>query len=61
MTTLEILKQAKAATPQLAMLTTEQKNQALLAMANALEADTDAILLANAKTSPFSVWRRESL
>ena len=49
MTTLEILKQAKAATPQLAMLTTEQKNQALLAMANALEADTDAILLANAE------------
>ena len=48
MTTLEILKQAKAASPALAMLNTEQKNVALLAMANALENETDAILAANA-------------
>ena len=44
MTTLEILKQAKAASPSLAMLNTEQKNAALLAMANALENETEAIL-----------------
>lgn len=48
MTTLEILKQAKAASPSLAMLNTEQKNAALLAMANALENETEAILAANA-------------
>ncbi len=48
MTTLEILKQAKAASPALAMLNTEQKNVALLAMANALENESDAILAANA-------------
>ena len=48
MTTLEILKQAKAATQALAMLTGEEKNRALLAMADALESATDAILAANA-------------
>lgn len=48
MTTLEILKQAKAATPALAMLSSEEKNRALLAMADALESATDAILAANA-------------
>ena len=48
MTTLEILKQAKAATQALAMLTGEEKNRALLAMADALERATDAILAANA-------------
>ena len=48
MTTLEILQQAKAATPALAMLTGEEKNRALLAMADALENATDAILAANA-------------
>lgn len=47
MTTLEILQQAKAATPALALLTTEKKNRALLAMANALEEHTDSILSAN--------------
>lgn len=49
MTTLEILKRAKAATPRLAMLSSAQKNEALLAMANALEADTHSILAANAE------------
>ncbi len=47
MTTLEILKEAKKATRVLAMLSTEQKDRALLAMADALVADTDAILCAN--------------
>jgi len=49
MTTLEILQAAKSATVALSMLSTEQKNQALLAMADALEADTDEVLVANAK------------
>ncbi len=47
MTTHEILVAAKATAPSLALLTTEQKNQALLAMADALEEATDTILLAN--------------
>ena len=47
MTTLDILKKAKAAAPSLAQADTEQKNRALLAMAEALEAETDAILQAN--------------
>ena len=47
MTTLEILKQAKAASPKLALLSEEEKNKALLAMADALVAHTDEILLAN--------------
>ena len=48
MTTLEILKNAKAAAPVLAAASTEQKNQALLAMADALIANQEAILAANA-------------
>ena len=48
MTTLEILQRAKAATATLSTLTTEKKNAALLAMANALVEDTAAILAANA-------------
>ena len=48
MTTLDILKQAKAAAPGLVQADTEQKNRALLAMAEALEAETEAILQANA-------------
>ncbi len=48
MTTLEILKRAKAATPALALLDTESKNRALLAMADALEASCESILAANA-------------
>ena len=48
MTTLDILKKAKAAAPGLVQADTEQKNRALLAMAEALEAETDAILQANA-------------
>ena len=47
MTTMDILKKAKAAAPILAQTDTEQKNRALLAMAEALEAETDAILQAN--------------
>ena len=49
MTTREILLRAKAATATLSTLTTEQKNNALLAMADALVADTAAILAANAE------------
>ncbi len=48
MTTQDILKQAKAAAPALALANTETKNRALLAMADALEAQTKAILCANA-------------
>ena len=48
MTTLELLKNAKAAAPTLASATTQQKNQALLHMAAQLEAQKDAILKANA-------------
>ena len=49
MTTLDILKRAKAAAPKLAVLSTEQKNAALSAMADALEASTETILAANAE------------
>ncbi len=48
MTTREILLAAKAAAPVLAAADTETKNKALLAMADALEADSAAILAANA-------------
>ena len=47
MTTIEILKAAKAASPTLAPLTTIQKNAALLSMAGALEIDSKLILEAN--------------
>ncbi len=47
MTTLEILKRAKAAAPALAILSTEKKNEALCAMANRLDACTEEILAAN--------------
>ena len=47
MTTLEILQGAKSATRALSLLSTEEKNQALLAMADALEENADAILEAN--------------
>lgn len=40
---------AKAAEPQLIKLTTEQKNEALIAVAEGLVADTESILEANAK------------
>lgn len=49
MTTLEILQAAKSATVALSMLSTEQKNKALLSMADALEAETEAVLAANAQ------------
>ena len=48
MTTLEILQRAKAAAATLSTLTTEKKNAALTAMAEAMLADTAAILEANA-------------
>ncbi len=48
MTTIEILKQAKASAPELAMLDTDTKDHALLAMADALEEHSDEILEANA-------------
>lgn len=49
MTTLDILKQAKAAKSELAKLGSEDKNNALLAMANALEENCRAILEENKK------------
>ncbi len=47
MTTQEILIAAKAAAPVLAAADTKKKNEALLAMADALVADMDSILAAN--------------
>lgn len=49
MTTLEQMRQAKAAAPMLAAATTEAKNNALLAMAQALCVHTKDILAANAQ------------
>ena len=49
MTTLDILKRARAAAPSLAELSTERKNQAILEMAGELENSTPSILDANAK------------
>ena len=46
---INMLKAAKAAKPEISRLTTEQKNKALEAMADALIAQTDAILAANAQ------------
>ena len=46
-TTKEIMIAAKAAAPALATLTTDKKNDLLLRMADALVADTEAILEAN--------------
>lgn len=48
MTTQELLVAAASAKTALAVATTEQKNRALLAMADALLTDTDVILAANA-------------
>ena len=45
--TLDILKRAKAASSELALLSTEKKNQALSAMADAIEASAADILSAN--------------
>ena len=47
MTTQELLAQAKAAKGAMALANTDQKNQALLAMAQALMGDQEAILSAN--------------
>ncbi len=47
MTTMELLQKAKAAAPALCVATSAQKNRALLAMAEALEADSADILRAN--------------
>lgn len=49
MTTTQILQQAKAAVKTMLTLTSEQKNQALLAMAQALEDNTSEILEENEK------------
>ncbi|MBE6588546.1 MAG: glutamate-5-semialdehyde dehydrogenase [Ruminococcaceae bacterium] len=49
MTTLEILKAAKAATTHLSLLSEKEKNEALLSMADALEAAEAQILAANAE------------
>jgi glutamate-5-semialdehyde dehydrogenase len=47
MTTADILKQAKAAKADLLLLSSEEKNRALLAMADAIEAEADEILARN--------------
>ena len=44
-----ILREAKAAVSSLAVLKSEEKNKALLAMADALIADTSSILCENKK------------
>ena len=49
MTTQALLQQAKAACPQLAWLGSEEKNQAIYKMADAIVKNTDAILAANAE------------
>ena len=49
MTTQALLQQAQAACPQLAWLGSEEKNRAILQMADAIEANADAILAANAE------------
>lgn len=49
MTTMELLERAKGAKGAMALAGTEAKNRALLAMADALEADQAAILAANAQ------------
>ena len=49
MTTLEIMKRAKAAAPELAVASTAQKNRALECMAESLLAHTPDILAANAQ------------
>ena len=49
MTTVDILKQAKAAKADLLLLSSEEKNRALLAMADAIEAEADEILARNAE------------
>ena len=49
MTTLDILKKAKAAEKEMLRLTTEDKNRALSSMAQALETEAEAILEANFK------------
>ena len=49
MTTLEILQQAKAAKGELLLLCEADKNRALLAMADAIEASTEEILAHNAE------------
>lgn len=49
MTTLEILEQAKAAKSELAKLTSEDKNNALLAMADMLEENSEYIISENVK------------
>ena len=48
MTTLDILKAAKAAAPQLAQISSPKKDQALCAMADSLQTSAEAILAANA-------------
>jgi glutamate-5-semialdehyde dehydrogenase len=54
-TVLLLAKQAKAASRALALLSTEEKNRCLLAMADAIESRRDAIKAANAKDMEASV------
>ena len=61
MTTLDILKAAKKCAPSLAAVDTEQKNKALLAMADALEADTETILAANAQDMAAATHLSQSM
>ena len=49
MTTQELLRRAQAAKPAMVLADTDRKNEALLAMAGALEESADAILEANAR------------
>ena len=57
MTTLEILKRAKAAKQPLLLLSDSDKNAALTAMADALIANADVILAANAAECEAAVGK----
>ena len=61
MTTQDILIAAKKAAPSLAAVDTEQKNNALLAMADALEAATGTILAANAQDMAAATHLSQSM
>ncbi len=61
MTTQEILVAAKSTAPCLAAVDTERKNRALLAMADALEAQSDAILAANSQDMAAATHLSQSM
>ena len=61
MTTQALLQQAKAACPQLAWLGSEEKNRAILQMADAIEANADVILAANTEDLHAALMKCRSI